>query len=102
MRNKSTVWHTINLIIGAVVFLIGVLNLFLVHAVPGIAFLLLAFIYYPPTDALLMEYLGFATPPLVKTILGIVIIWFTLGVSDLGDMIDGHVVHTTVVIKSTS
>jgi hypothetical protein len=70
------------------VFLIGVLNLILVHLVPGLAFLLLSFLYYPLTDTFLREYFGFATPPLLKAIPGIVAIWFTLGVSDLGDMID--------------
>ena len=82
-------------------FLIGVLNLFLVHPVPGIAFLLLSFMYYPPTDTLLRAYFGCSTPPLVKTILGLVAIWFTLGVSDLGDMIDDHTAHRTAVVIST-
>jgi hypothetical protein len=70
------------------VFTIGVLNLFLVHPVPGMAGLLLSLVYFPPANALLKERTGFSIPPAVKIILGVVIIWFTLGVSDLGDMID--------------
>jgi hypothetical protein len=34
------------------------------------------------------ERFGFSIPPLAKIILGIVLIWFTLRVSYLGDMID--------------
>jgi len=80
--------HIISWIFGIVVFTIGVLNLFLVHPVPGIVFLLLSFIYYPPLNDFLRKRFGFAIPLVVKIVQGIVIIWFTLGVSDLGDMID--------------
>ncbi|MBF9251947.1 hypothetical protein I2I11_01445 [Pontibacter sp. 172403-2] len=71
-----------------VLLVIGVLNLFLVHPVPGIIHLLLSFVYVPPANALLKKRFGFTIPIAVKIMLGIVIIWFTLGVSDLGDMID--------------
>ena len=37
---------------------------------------------------MLKERLGFSIPLVVKIILSIIIIMFTLGVSDLGDMID--------------
>ena len=67
---------------------IGLLNLFLVHPVPGIVYLLLSILYFPPANDLLRERFGFSIPPVVKIILGIFIIWFTLGISDLGDMID--------------
>jgi len=80
--------HLISWIFGIVVFTIGLLNLFLVHPVPGIVFLLLSFIYYPPVNDFLRKSFGFSIPLVVKIIQGVVIIWFTLGVSDLGDMID--------------
>lgn len=78
----------INWLFALVVFAIGVLNVFLVHPVPGAIYLLLSLVYFPPANDLLLERFGFSIPSVVKIILGVVIIWFTLGVSDLGDMID--------------
>ena len=71
-----------------VVLSIGIANVLWVHPVPGIVFLLLSLVYFPPANALLWEKTGFTIPLAVKIILGVVIIWFTLGVSDLGDIID--------------
>jgi hypothetical protein len=73
---------------GLTVFAIGVLNIVLVHPVPGVVYLLLSLLYFPPISKLFMEKVGFSASPVVKIIIGILIIWFTLGVSDLGDMID--------------
>ncbi|GAA4310443.1 hypothetical protein [Nibribacter koreensis] len=73
---------------GTLVVIIGILNLFLVHPVPGIAYLLLSLLYLPPASAQLKAWFGFSLPVVVKIILAVVIIMFTLGVSDLGDMID--------------
>ncbi len=73
---------------GAAVFVIGVLNVFLVHPVPGFFYLLLSLVYFPPANTVLRKKFGFSIPLVVKMILGIIIIWFTLGVNDLGDMID--------------
>ena len=78
----------INWIFGIIVFTIGILNLLLVHPVPGIIFLLLSLIYFPPVNDGLMKRFGFSIPLVVKIVQGIIIIWFTLGVSDLGDLID--------------
>ncbi|KAA9327737.1 hypothetical protein F0P96_17130 [Hymenobacter busanensis] len=73
---------------GTTVVVIGVLNLVLVHPVPGIAYLVVSLIYLPPTAAILKKKIGFAIPRILKIIVGILVIQFTLGVSDLGDMID--------------
>ena len=48
------------------VFAIGVLNLFLVHPVPGIVGLLLSLVYFPPATALLKEKTGWTIPPAIK------------------------------------
>ena len=88
MQGKITSLSIIGWIFGTAVFAIGVLNLILVHPVPGIGYLLLSFVYFPPANAILKKRFGFSIPFVVKIILGIVIIMFTLGVSDLGDMID--------------
>lgn len=75
-------------IFGLIVFAFGVLNMILVHPVPGLIYILLSFVYFPSVNNVLRKRVGFTIPPLVKIILGIFIIWFTLGISDLGNMID--------------
>jgi hypothetical protein len=84
-------FDSISWLLGLVVLAIGIANLLLVHPVPGIVFILLSLLFFPPVNAVLRQRAGFSIPIAVKIILGIVIIWFTLGVSDLGDMIDGVV-----------
>ncbi len=79
---------TISWVLGIVVFTIGAANLLLIHPVPGIVGLALSLLFFPPVNNFFKEKFGFQIPLAVKIILGLAIIWFTLGVSDLGDMID--------------
>ncbi len=78
----------VNLFFGSIVFAIGVANLIYIHPVPGIVFILLSLVYLPMINNFLNGKFGFAIPVSLKVVLAVVIIWFTLGVSDLGDMID--------------
>ena len=86
--SNSAVSSIVGWILGIAFFAIGVLNMFLVHPVPGVFYLLLSFVYFPPANAMLKDRFGFSIPLVVKIILGIGFVWFTLGVSDLGYMID--------------
>ena len=79
--------NIVSLLFGIVLFGIGVLNVILVHLVPGVVFLLLSLVYFPPVNAFLKKRFGFSIPLVARIILGLVAVWFTLGVSDLGDMI---------------
>jgi hypothetical protein len=88
---SSTPHFIISWIFGTIVFAVGVLNILLVHPVPGLVYLLLSTVYFPITNALIKKHVGFSIPVVVKIILGIIIIMFTLGVSDLGDMFDDWV-----------
>lgn len=88
MNNRPNAWSISGWIFAVVLLAIGVLNIVLVHPVPGVIYLLLSVVYLPPANAMLKEKLDFSIPLVVKIILGIIIIMFTLGVSDLGDMID--------------
>jgi hypothetical protein len=88
MNNNSNVLKIIGWLFGIIVLTIGVLNLFLVHPVPAVVYFFLSFVYFPPANAVLRKSFGFPIPLAVKIVLGIFIIMFTLGVSDLGDMID--------------
>ena len=65
---------------------LGLLNLFLVHPVPGVFYLLLSLVYFPQTNVLFKKWFGFSIPLIVKIILGLVILWGTLAVGDLAEM----------------
>ncbi|ARS34413.1 hypothetical protein [Pontibacter actiniarum] len=88
MKGAAVVSYVASWVFALAVFVTGLLQLTLVHPVPGVVYLLLSSLYAPPASALLRNRLGFSIPPLVKVILGVILILFTLGVSDLGDMID--------------
>lgn len=86
MKNNAIALQVSSWIFAAVLLTLGLLNLALVHPVPGIAYLLLSCLYLPPVSSFLTKKTGFPVPPAVKIILGIVIIWFTLGISDLAEI----------------
>lgn len=88
MQQKITIEYIFSWIAGILVFTIGLLNLILVHPVPGIIGILLSVIFFPPVNEFLFHKFGFRIPFVVKIVLALAIFWFTLGVSDLGDMID--------------
>ena len=75
-------------VLGLIVFVIGVANLFLVHPVPGLVAIGLSVLYLPAVNSFLLKKFGFQIPVWVKIVLAVLVIWFTFGVSDLGDMID--------------
>lgn len=66
--------------------IIGILNLILVHPVPGLFYLVLATVYPPLTDQLIRSKFGFAIPLVVKIVIGLVVLWGTLAVTDLADI----------------
>lgn len=83
----SAVFSIISLIFGITFFVIGVLNAFLVHLVPAVFYLLLSFVYFPPAAAILENRFGFSIPLVVKIILGFIILWATLAVGDLAEIL---------------
>ncbi|MCE3283131.1 MAG: hypothetical protein K0Q66_1868 [Chitinophagaceae bacterium] len=85
---KATSTPVLNWVLGIPVFIIGLLFIFLVHPVPGIIAILISLIYLPQASVLLQRRFGFPVPLAVKILLAIAVIWFTLGVSDLGDIFD--------------
>ncbi len=71
----------------AIFFVTGVLNLFLVHPVPGLFYVCLSALYLPAVDVALKSRLKFTVPFAVKVILGLVILWGTLAVGDLAEVL---------------
>ena len=89
MDRSLNIKKLISWCLGTIILTLGLLNLFLVHPVPGIAFLVFSLIFFPPTNDFLLKNFGFTIPFAGKVVFFLVILWFTLGVSDLGEMIDG-------------
>lgn len=69
-----------------VVLTLGIMNLILVHPVPGVVYVLLSLVFLPPFQSFIQTRLNFSIPIAVRIILGIIIVWFTLGMSDLAEM----------------
>lgn len=65
---------------------IGLLNLFLIHPVPGAFYLFLSLVYFPQTNVLCKRWFGSSIPLAIKVFLGLLILWGTLAVGDLADM----------------
>ena len=83
MRSNAADW-----LFGIVLLAVGVANLLLVHPVPALGYGLVSLVYLPPARASLERRAGISIHPVARIALGIVAVMFTLGVSDLGDMID--------------
>ena len=89
MNNKSSFWNIISWLFGIVVFAIGVLNVFWGNDPAfGIFLILLSLVYFPPLNTLLREWTGFSIHKIIKIVLGIFILWASLGVGELFDKLD--------------
>lgn len=73
---------------GLLVLGIAAANLLLVHPVPALGYALVALAYLPPVEAFVRRRLGGWIPAWLRVVIGVVLVMFTLGVSDLGDMLD--------------
>lgn len=88
MKSNFRILRLFNWGFAIVLIIVGILNILLVHPVPGLIYLLLLCLYFPPiTDFIEIKW-SVNIPFLAQIFLAIAIIMFTLGVSDLGDMID--------------
>jgi hypothetical protein len=88
MTSKIIGW-----IFGVVVFAAGVVNTFWGNDPEfGVFIFLLSLVFFPPTSNILSaiskKVVGFPIPKVAKIILGIFIVWATLGVGELFDKIE--------------
>ena len=93
MQGKVMTLKIISWIFGIAVFAAGVVNTFWGNDPGfGVFTLLLSFVYFPPTSAILNalaeRWIGFSIPKIGKIVLGIFIVWATLGVGELFDKIE--------------
>ena len=85
--------NVIGWIFGIAVFAAGVVNTFWGNDPEfGVFILLLSFVYFPPTGDILSgtykQVVGFPNPKIGKLVLGVFIVWATLGVGELFEKID--------------
>ena len=88
--NSSTIaLNVISVVFGGIFFAIGIVNTFWGNDTGfGIFIMLLSLIYFPPVNTMLKIKTGISIPKLVKILLGIFILWASLGVGELFDKID--------------
>lgn len=87
MTKKLNIKIAISWVFAIVLLLIGLLNLIFVHPVPGIFYIAFALIFLPRTNDFLRDKFKFSISLLVKSILFIGIMWATLAVGELAEMI---------------
>ena len=90
MNNKSIVLNVISWVFGIAFFAIGVVNTFWGNDPGfGVFILLVSFVYFLPVNDILKRMTGFSIPRMgvAKILLGILILWASLGVGELFDKI---------------
>lgn len=89
MNKKSTFADLISWLFAVIVMAIAVVNIFWGNdAGFGVFLLLLSFVYMPPVTRMIKQRFGFSVPLIAKILLGVFIIWASLGVGELFDKID--------------
>lgn len=86
MKKSFSLTAIISWLLGLTIMTLGGLNLILIHPIPGAVFILLSLLFLPPVENLFKKKLGFTVPFPALIFLALLIFWFTLGVSDLGEM----------------
>ena len=90
MNNKTIVLKVISWVFGIVCFAIGVVNTFWGNDPGfGVFLLLLSLVYFLPVNDILKKVTGFSIPRMgiAKVLLGVFILWASLGVGELFDKI---------------
>ncbi len=86
LQSESVLSRTVDWTFGLLFVVVGLLNLFLVHPVPGVFYLLLSILYYHRTHQFTRCKFGVTIPLAVRIVIGLVVLWGTLAVTDLADM----------------
>ena len=89
VSNKSALGNVASWLFGVLIFAIGLLNLFWGNDQGfGVFLILMSFIYFPPINTMISERLGFGIPVIIKVLLGVFLLWASLGVAELFAEID--------------
>lgn len=90
MKTKQKTLYTsspIDRLLFIVFVAIGVLNIVFVHAVPAVFYIAFSMIYYPIFNTYLERRWGIVVPLFLKVILALIVLWGTLAVSDLAEIL---------------
>lgn len=86
MKSNLNALDVICWIFGLLLLTIGIMNIFMVHPVPGIIYIIVSIVFFPPSNIFIKKRFNFLIPFRIKLILFILIMWFTLGVGDLAEI----------------
>jgi hypothetical protein len=85
----SATWKIISWLFGILLFAMGIVNTFWGNDPGlGIGLIVLSFLYFPPVSAGIEQKTGFKIPGIAKIVLGLLLIWVTLGVGELFNKVD--------------
>ena len=89
MQSKSALISLISWACGICFSAIGLINTFWGNDPQfGLFIILLSFIFYPPANNLFTKLTRFSIPVWIKIIVGLFILWASLGVGELFDKVD--------------
>ena len=88
MKSSSTRSPFTNWIFVSIFLILGIFNLILIDPIPGVFYLLLAFIYLPSTNMWIQTKFGFKIPFVLKIIVFLFVIWATMAVGDLFELVE--------------
>lgn len=81
---KSMLINTVSWIFGIAVFAAGIVNTFWGNDPGlGVGMVILSFVYFPPATAFLKAKTGIGIPAIAKIVLGLILVWISLGVGEL-------------------
>jgi len=86
-QNKFQLRIAIQWFFFVILLVVGVLNLVLVHPVPGIVYLFLALLCLPWTNTFLMEKFNFKIPFAVQIVLFLLFMWYSLAMGEVWEML---------------
>jgi hypothetical protein len=87
MIREINYYSIIGWFFGVLFLITGVLNLILVHPVPGVFYLLFSAFYIPPIKHYLSLKTGLEIPNTLLIVVAIFVLWATLAVGDLAEIL---------------
>lgn len=86
MRENLMIWNVAGWVFGLIVFAISIINTFWGNDPGfGIFLLVLSFVFFPPVNEKFQKFTGFSVRWWMKVLLGLFILWSSLGVGELFD-----------------
>lgn len=76
---------------GTLFIIIGILNLIIIHPVPGLFYLLMSLLFFPITDKFIQKRFGFKIHPAIKVFIFVLIMWATLAVGELMEYFEDYI-----------